>query len=140
VSKAATGIAGISLTAVVTLIAANGERFIASLSSGWDLAMRVLQGAPLGLWAVVLSWLLGCLLIAWVRHYWPEPEARGAMHRRVLAVDILGASAAFAVCWTQLRTGLGIAVSAIAGLSIPFVYRAMAAAGSAVVARLKGQA
>ena len=135
--KAATGISIGALVAVVTLIASNGEKFIASIASAWDLAVRVVQGASIGLWAVLLSWTLGCLLIAAVRHFWHEPLPRAAMHRRVLVVDALGCIVAFAVCWTQFRTGLGIALSAAVGLSIPFVYRASAAVASAVQARLK---
>lgn len=136
-TKTATGIATVSLASVIVLIAQNGDRFIASVASAWDLAVRVVQGASIGLWAVLLSWALGCLLIAAVRHFWHEPAPRAAMHRRVLVVDALGCIVAFAVCWTQFRTGLGIALSAAVGLSIPFVYRASAAVASAVQARLK---
>lgn len=138
-SKAATGISIGALATVVTLIATNGEKFIASLGYAWDLGLRVVQGASMGLWAVLLSWVLGCLLIASIRHYWPEPPARAAMHRRVLAVDALGCIVAFAVCWTQFRTGLGIALSAAVGLSIPFVYRAVASIASAMQARLRSE-
>lgn len=134
-SRAASVISLSTVAAVVGLIAANGEKFISSLSVAWDLGVRVVQGSPIGVWAAILSLALGCILIAAVRHFWPEPAPRAAMHRRVLVVDALGCIVAFAVCWTQFRTGLGIALSAAVGLSIPFVYRAVASLASAMLAR-----
>lgn len=134
-SRAASVISLSSLGVAAGWIAANGERFIASMSSGWNLIVDVAARAPLGLSTVFLAWGLGVLLTYSLRRWWPEPEGRAAMHWRMGVIEFVAAACTFAVCWLQIRSGLGLLLGAIAGLSVSLIFRAVATGLAAVLAK-----
>lgn len=126
---------GISLAAVVALVATNGERFVASLSAGWDVLLKVVGQTPLGLASFLLAWCVGVLLMGTLRRWWPEPASRDLMHLRMGVIELLSSGAAFLVCWLQVRTGMGVLLGVIAGLSTSLLYRALAATATALMLR-----
>lgn len=126
-SAAVKGTVTVSLTAVVVLVAANGKEFFASLMAGWEFVLLVAGKTPLGLGAFLLSWLLGAVLMGFLRRWLPEMARRDLMHWRMAFIELVSASAAFFACYAQIPTMLGMLFGAIAGLSVSIIYRVGAA-------------
>lgn len=130
---------GVSLTTIVVLIAANGERFAASLKAGWEFLILVASKTPLGLGAFLLSWVLGAFLMGFLRRWLPEMARRDLMHWRMAFIELVSALAAFSVCYAQIPTMLGLIFGTIAGLSVSIIYRIGAAIGGLIVRKFSDE-
>ena len=131
---------GVSLGAVVLFVASNGERLAASLTALWNWVALVAEKMPMGLLAFLAGNVLGCLVMAGLRHWIPEPEEKDWMHARILVIELASSAAAFAVVWSQERSVMNLAMAAICGLLVPMTYRAFAAVGLYVRKRFRAAA
>lgn len=127
---------GISIGAVVVLLAANGSALFTSLQAGWDFVLRVTQQMPLGGWSVLLALALGAAVMGFLRRNIPEPERKDMMHLRMALIEVVSLASAFAVVFLLLPTLLGGIVGALCGLSVSVAYRVLAAAGNLLLDRL----
>lgn len=130
---------GVSIGTIVVLIATNGERFAASMKAMWEFVLLVVGKTPLGLGAFLLAWVLGVVLMGFLRRWLPEMVRRDLMHWRMAFIELVSASAAFAVCYAQIPTMLGMIFGTIAGLSVSIIYRIGAAIGGLIMRKLSDE-
>ena len=129
--------AGVSLPILIGLVAANGERIVAVLTAFWNWVILVAEKMPMGLFAFLVGNLLGVLLIAALRHWIPDTKNPAWMHARILIIEALGATAAFALVWSQERSVMNLAIAGICGLGVPLSFRLYAALCSAAWNRIR---
>lgn len=137
--SAVKGAVGISLTAVVVLIAANGKDFFASLMAGWEFLLLVVDKTPLGLASFLLSCVMGVVVMGALRRWLPEMDSRDHMHWRMAFIEMASAAAAFFVLWFQTGTMLGMILAVVTGLSISIIYRVLAAIGALIMRKLSDE-
>lgn len=124
-SKAASSLAGVSLTAVVVMIASNGEKFSAALAALWQFLIMVTTKTPAGLASFLLAWALGLLVMYSLRKWLPQGK-ESAMHIPIVGIEAAGSLAGLVAFWSQTPTLLGLLVAMVTGLSVPLMYRVIA--------------
>lgn len=129
--------AGISLAAIVTLVATNGEKVVGVLTAFWNWILLVADKMPMGLFAFLAGHALGVLTIAALRHWIPDSRDRAWMHGRLLVIEAIGAGAAFAVVWSQERSVMNLAVAGICAMAVPLAFRLYAALAAALWKRIR---
>lgn len=131
-SAAKTTAGTISVSAVVLLLATNGEELFTALKAGWEFVSLVTKEMPFALGSVLLGWAIGVGLLAYLRHAFPAPSAGAKMHLRLALVEPFAMFMAWAVVFVQAKNLTGGLVGLLAALLVPWTYRILAALGSAL--------
>jgi len=132
------GAVGLSLGTVVVLIAANGEKFFASLRAGWEFLILVVGKSPLGLSSTLMACAMGVAVMGFLRRWLPEFERRDYMHWRMVFIELASGIAAFFTLWMQNKTMLGMMLATVVGLSISILYRVVAAISGLIAQKFTG--
>lgn len=137
VKNRASTIAGVSLFALVGFIAANGEKFFAVATAGWNWVLVVWDKMPASWVSYLAAWGLGLAVMFALRRWVPDP-GQGNKHNnlRVAAIELAASAATFTVVALQvpdIRGGLiPLIFGLICALTTPLSYRIVAAVGELI--------
>lgn len=137
VKKRAGTVAGVSVFALILFIAANGEKFFAVATAGWQWVLLVWEKMPASWASYLAAWGVGLAVMYALRRWIPDPgQGNRSNSLRGAAIEFASAVSCFIVVAVQVpnaKQGLiPLAFALICGLTIPLSYRIMAAAGELV--------
>ena len=125
---------GISLAGLFVLIAGNGKEFLEAATAFPQLANAWASGLPLGLWSIVVAWLVGMVVYLLAEHFLKTSR----MGRR--ASETIAICVVIGVAQAQVWVGGGDAeqrlnalwLGIIFGYFAPYVARRLAAVYTSV--------
>ncbi len=113
-----------SLAGLFALFALHGEAFFRGALGAWRFLEAITGSADLGVSAFFLAIALATLLQLTLRRLVPEGRNRYTV---LLIGEFMSLLVAIHVCWLQIPNRNGIMVGLLAGLSSPFLTRAIMA-------------
>lgn len=118
--------------------------FWSDLNSALDFLLRISERAPLGVWAVLVGFIVSWALTGWLNHYIPKPETpnpetatkaelalfRRKGERRELLVQFIASVIGFAATYFPYPTKNGVLLGILVGVTSPYAWT-----GLCVIAR-----
>lgn len=121
------GAVGVSLSALVVLVATQGEGLFATLTAGFNWLMLVVDKMPIGVASFFVALVMGVSVMGALRRWIPDTKRNDLMHLRLAFIEAASALAAFFTVWAQQKSLMSTLFAVIAGLSISIVFRLCAA-------------
>lgn len=121
------GAVGVSLSALVVLVATQGEGLFSTLTAGFNWLMLVVDKMPIGVASFFVALVMGVSVMGALRRWIPDTKRNDLMHLRLAFIEAASALAAFFTVWAQQKTLMSTMFAIIAGLSISIVFRLCAA-------------
>lgn len=137
VKKRAGTVASVSVFVLITFLAANGEKFFAVATAGWQWMLLVWEKMPASWVSYLAAWGVGLAVMFALRRWIPDPgQGRKGNSLRAAAIEFAAAAACFIVVAAQvpdIKKGLiSLSFALICALTIPLSYRVMAAIGELI--------
>lgn len=137
VKKRAGTVAGVSVFALLIFIGANGEKFFAVATAGWQWVLLVWEKMPASWASYLAAWGVGLAVMYALRRWIPDPgQGNKANSLRAAAIEFASAAACFIVVAIQVpnaKQGLiPLAFALICALTISLSYRVMASIGELI--------
>lgn len=131
------GAVGVSLSAIVVLVATQGEGLFATMTAGFNWLMLVVEKMPIGVASFFVAIVMGVSVMGALRRWIPESKRNDLMHLRLAFIEAAAALAAFFTVWVQQKSLMSTMFAVIAGLSISIVFRLCAAMWDVICERIR---